>query len=190
MANLLFDVILCDANNEPIKAHVCGVPMTEAIQHSTLWNLDPDNRPVAVVVMAGTVQCSLEASRNASNALDETDDSEAEDDSEDAAEANVVDELYEGVAKRRAKFVQSELRKQIKRIWAAVPLVSDGADLGIVAASLEVVSRAVDGVCEEDLIHERFDYGLHGDLRYHELEDALGVVRRDVRALKRKVLLG
>lgn len=130
----------------------------------------------------------VEATSSDSNALDEHGDSDATDDTEDATEANVDDELYESVRSRRAKFVQSELRKQIKRIWSAVPLVTDGADLGIVAASLEVVSRAVDGVCEEDIIHERFAYGLHGDLRYHELEDALGVVRRDVHELKKKVL--
>ncbi len=113
------------------------------------------------------------ASSNALDALSEQDDSDAEGSDENAAESNVVDEICE----RRAKFVQRELRRHLKRIWNAVPHVTDGADLGIVAASLESVARAVDGVPEDEITHERFAYALHGDMRYTELEEALGVVR-------------
>ncbi len=173
MAKLLFDVVLCDANNQPVMANLRGVPMDEAIKASMGWNEDRDKGLVAVVTMAGTVAIELEARERDSNALAEQDDSEVEDTSEDAAESNVVDEICE----RRAKFVQRELRRHLKRIWNAVPHVTDGADLGIVAASLESVARAVDGVPEDEITYERFAYALHGDMRYTELEEALGVVR-------------
>ncbi len=173
----LFDVLLFNADGKCDRPLAANLGLSGAIALSRGWN---DHRsPVsetAIVLPAGSfAQMCLDdlASQSDSNALDESDDSEAEHDSENAAESNVVDEICE----RRAKFVQKELRRHLKRIWNAVPHVTDGADLGIVAASLESVARAVDGVPEDEITHERFAYALHGDMRYTELEEALGVVR-------------
>lgn len=125
-------------------------------------------------IMAEVVGKAQEARSNASTTADEP-EAKPSDDSE--ADAKPAGSVYEKVIAKRHKFVRREFRKQLRRIWQNTHLIEESADIGIVAASLEAVARAVDGACEEEVNHERFDYGLNGDLRYTELEQALGVVR-------------
>lgn len=124
---------------------------------------------------------TLEAIRDlASDALcdasSEQDDSEVEEDTDDATQSEPKPSVFDEVAKRRAKFVRREFKRQLKRIMGAIDLVEEACDLGIVAASLEEVARACQGL-EAGQMCEPFDYGHSGDFRYTELEAALGVVR-------------